>query len=193
MSAMGGGQRASRAMGPSRQTATGLGQFVGDVSRRGAADALRTFSLESLVGAPAADVFVALADVLCPDGGTIDDAIARNAMLETAAAMGTAGDAPFDSLPPAALDAFFLGTISRSIEAKLFNEIGGKGIRLPSDVAAVRAIQQTLHDFIEGTVRDRFTASGRTLASMPRGDVEGFVRVIYEQSFDLIRTLGGEA
>jgi len=190
---MGGGQGAARAMGPSRQTATGLGQFFGDVSQRGPVDALRTFSLESLAGAAAVDVFVALADVLCPDGGTIDDAIARNAMLETAAAMGANGDTPFDALPAAALDAFFLGTISRSIEAKLFNEIGGKGIRLPTDVAAVRAIQQTLHDFIEGTVRDRFTASGRTLASIPRGDVEGFVRAIYEQSSDLIRTLGDAA
>jgi hypothetical protein len=191
--AVGGSRNASRAMGPSRSTATGIGQFASDVAQRGPVEALREFNLESLAGAAASEVFVALTDVLCPDGGTIDEAIARNAMLETAAEMGAAGDVPFDALTPQALEAFFLGTISRSIESKLFSELGGKAVRLPADVTAVRAIQRVLHDFIEGTVRDRFSASGQALATLPRADVDRFVQSIYEQSFELIQKLGEQA
>lgn len=191
--AVGGAKNAARAMGPSRRTAIGIGQLASDIAQHGAADALRTFSLQSLAGAPASDVFVALTDVLCPAGGTIDEAIARNAMLETVAEMGTAADIPFDALPPAALEAFFLSTISRSIEAKLFSELGGKAIRLPTDVTSARAIQRVLHDYIEGTVRDRFITSGQTLATTSHADVGNMVQSIYEQSFQLLQVLGEQA
>ncbi|WP_287308671.1 hypothetical protein, partial [Mesorhizobium sp.] len=63
----------------------------------------------------------------------------------------------------------------------------------PTDVAAVEIIQRTLHDFIQGTVRDRFAAAGGTLASVPYAGVEAFVQAIYEQSFELIRILGDSA
>lgn len=191
--AVGGAQNAARALGPSRGTATGIGQFVSDVAQRGAVDALRTFNLQNLAGAPASDVFVELADVLCPAGGTIDEAIARNAMLETVAEMGAAGNTPFDALPAEALETFFLSTIARSIEAKLFSELGGKAIRLPTDVSAARAVQRVLHDYIEGTVRDRFIASGQALKTIPRADVGKLVQSIYEQSFQLLQTLGDQA
>ncbi|WP_206630226.1 Qat anti-phage system associated protein QatB, partial [Mesorhizobium sp. M5C.F.Ca.IN.020.32.2.1] len=191
--AMGGARNAARAMAPSRRVMTGLGQLLGQVAQNGPAAALRFFNLQSLVGAPIADVFLALTDLLCPDGGTIDEAIARNAMLETVGELGAAGDLPFDGATPDVLDAVFTGALARSIETKLFNEIGGRSIRLPTDVAAVEIIQRTLHDFIQGTVRDRFAAAGGTLASVPYAGVEAFVQAIYEQSFELIRILGDSA
>ena len=191
--AVGGASSAAQSMGPSRRTATGLGQFLGDVVQRGSVAALQPFSLDSLAGSPATEVFIALTDVLCPDGGTIDEAIARNAMLETAAELATAGDVAFDSLTATQLEAFFLGTISRSIEGKLFNELGGSAVRLPQDVAAVRRVERMLHDYIQGAVQDAFAGTGQALATMPRADVDRFVQTIYEQSYALLQVLGDEA
>lgn len=178
-------------MAPSRRVATGLGQLANDVGAIGPVEALRPFNLESLAGSPASEVLIALTDVLCPDGGTIDEAVARSAMLETSAELAAHGDVAFDALTPPALEAIFLGTIARSIKTKLFNEIGGKATVLPKDTAALRTIEKTLQDYISGKVHDAFTAAGRTLASVPRADIEGFARTIYEGAFALLEAFGG--
>ena len=188
--AMGGSSSASRAMGPSRRAAAGIGQVAGVFAEDGAREALRPFNLENLAGSPASEVFIALTDVLCPDGGTIDEAIARDAVLETAAELAAGDDIAFDALTPAALEAIFLGTISRSIEAKLFNELGNGAVTLPSDVSAIRTIQSTLHDFIQGKVNDAFSATGRGLSSIPPTEIDRFVTTIYEGAFSLVEAFG---
>lgn len=89
-------------MAPFKGVAVGIGGLVSDITQLGAAVALRPFNLESLAGQPASVVFAALADVLCPAGGTIDEAIAREAMLATAAELTTSGDLQLDAMTPAA-------------------------------------------------------------------------------------------
>jgi len=180
-------------MGPSRSVATGVGQVINDIAQRGAVEALRPFNLDGMAGAPATDVFSALADVLCPDGGTIDEAIARDAMLATAAELSTAGNAPFDAMTPAALEAVFLGTISRSIEAKLFNELGTKAIRLPQDIAAVQRIERELHGFVSGAVRDAFTGANQSLQTTPAANISGLVDDLYQRAFEVLQILGDNA
>lgn len=179
-------------MGPSRRTAVGIGGLANDVVQRGAVEALRPFNLQSLAGSPASEVFIALTDVLCPEGGTIDEAIARNALLETAAELAATGDVPFDALTPAALEAVFLGTISRSIETKLFNELGASAIVLTADISALRTIQRTLHDYIAGKVRDTFTFIGQSVTAMPRADIDRYVTTIYEGAFSLLEAFGDD-
>ena len=192
VSAMGGSSSASRAMGPSRRAVAGIGRVAGAFVEDGAREALRPFNLERLANSPASEVFVALTDVLCPDGGTIDEAIARDAVLETAAELAAGDDMAFDALTPAALEAVFLGTISRSIEAKLFNELGNGAVTLPSDVSAVQTIQSTLHDFIQGKVNDAFSATGRALSSFPPSEIDRFVTTVYEGAFSLVEAFGDD-
>lgn len=190
---MGGAGAATRVMSPSRGVASGIGRVISDATRLGASDALRPFSLESMSGAPASEVFTALADVLCPEGGTIDEAIAREAMLATAAELASVGEVPFDAMTPAALEAVFLGTISRSIETKLFNELGPRAIRSPADIAAVQRIQRELHAFVAGAVRDAFVGTGESLQTMPRASIDRLVDQVYSQSFEALRILGDSA
>src|SRR3546814_18512788 len=91
VSASGGGRAAASRMPNSRDVAGGVAGLARNFVNQGPAEALRRFNLEGMAGAPAADVFVALTDMLCPAGGTIDDAIARDAMLETVAALTDEG------------------------------------------------------------------------------------------------------
>lgn len=65
---------------------------------RGAAETLRQLNLPGLAGRPAADVFVAILEFVCPPGGAVDEAIARQAMLETIGDMAEAGIGSFDTL-----------------------------------------------------------------------------------------------
>jgi hypothetical protein len=190
--AVGGARAATRAMGPSVRTASGLGTLASEFAQQGAADALRPFNLEGLAGAPAVEVFVALTDVLCQDGGTIDEAIARDAMLQTIADISAQIDVPFDALPAPVLEAVFLGTISRSIETKIFSELGANALRFPTDPVAVRRIEATLRDFVQGSVRDAFTTQGQSVAALPPAEIDRFVTSIYQRTFELLQAFEDE-
>jgi hypothetical protein len=99
-------------MGPSRSVAGGVGRIVSDFIQNGPTAALQPFNLQGMAGAPATKVFNALADLLCPPGGVLDEAIARQAMLAAAAELASADDVTFDVMSPAMLEAVFLSTIS---------------------------------------------------------------------------------
>jgi hypothetical protein len=159
-------------MPSSRAAAGGIAGLARNFATQGPAEALRPFNLEGLAGAPAVDVFVALTDALCPPGGTIDEAIARDAMT------------------PADLQEFFIGVVTRSIEGKILNEVGTNSIRVSPDLAAVERAQRMLHDFVDGCVRDRFAASGSSLADVSSRQIDDFVSDLYGAAFDLMQTLG---
>nr|WP_145972051.1 Qat anti-phage system associated protein QatB [Mesorhizobium sp. M8A.F.Ca.ET.218.01.1.1] len=145
-----------------------------------------------MAGTPAAEVFETLADIICPAGGTIDEAIAREAMLAAAAELAASG-VTFDALSAEALEAVFLGTIARSIEDKLFNELGSKAVRLPDDTAAVDRIERQLHDFVTGAVRDAFAGADGGIATLDIATVDATVAEIYERTFEVLQVLGDNA
>lgn len=190
VSASGGGRGASRRMSSSRAAAGGIAGLAHNFVTQGPAEALRPFNLEGLAGAPAVDVFVALTDALCPPGGTIDEAIARDAMLETIAALAAEGVGNFDDMTPSDLQEFFIGVVSRSIEGKILNEVGTNSIRVSPDLASVERMQRMLHDFVDGCVRDRFEATGSNLADVSGQQIDDFVSDLYEAAFDLMQALG---
>ena len=191
--ATGGGRRAARRMATSRAVAGGLAGLAGTFASQGAAEALRRFDLEGLAGAPATEVFVALTEVLCPPGGTIDEGIARNAMLETITALAEEGVGNFDELSPEQLQEFFIGVVSRSIEGRILNDVGTNSIKVPDDVAAVEEAQGILHDFVEGCVRDELEALDTSLGDLDSRQVDEFVSDLYANAFDLMQVLGEEA
>lgn len=188
--ASGGGRGAAQRMRSSRAAAAGIAGLARSFGTQGPVEALRPFNLQGLAGAPAVDVFVALTDALCPPGGTIDEAIARDAMLETVAALADQGVGNFDELTAEDLQEFFIGVVSRSIEGKILNEVATNSIRLSPDLDAVERAQQILHDFVDGCVRDRFGTAGTSLADISSQQIDAFVSGLYEAAFDLIQTLG---
>lgn len=190
--ASGGGRSAASRMPNSRAVAGGVAGLARSFANQGPAEALRRFNLEGMAGAPAEDVFVALTDMLCPAGGTIDESIARDAMLETVADLAASGVGNFDELSVDDLREFFIGVVSRSIEGKILNEVGTNAIAVPSDVAGVERVQAMLHDFIEGCVRDEFDARGTDLNVLEAAAVDSFVDDLYGAALDLVEALGDD-
>lgn len=190
VAASGGGQSAARQLGSSRALAGGIAGLASAISRDGPVEALRRFNLESLAGAPVQDVFVALTDALCPPGGTIDEAIARDALLETIADLAAKGIGNFDQLTQDDLQEIFIGVVSRSIEGRILNEVGTNSIKLSPDIVAVERAQKMLHSFVVGCVRDRFQDSGESISSLDSGQIDGFVSDLYAASFDLMQIMG---
>ena len=190
VNASGGGRAAARQMPNSRAVASRVAGLARSFANQGPAGALGPFNLDSMAGAPAEDVFVALTEMLCPAGGTIDEAIARDAMLETVADLAAVGVGNFDELSTDDLREFFIGVVSRSIEGKIFNEVGTNAVSVPVDIAGVERAQNMLHDFVERCVRDEFEAQGTDLDDLDRDAIDSFVVDLYAAALNLVEVLG---
>ena len=189
----GGARRAARRMGASRATGARLLRVVNDVQRLGAAEALRQFNLPGLSGLPAADVFMALLEFVCPQGGAIDEAIARQAMLETIGDLAESGVGDFGTMTPDQMQEFFLDFIARSIEGRVMADLGGRGVTFPDDVAAVESAQQQLHDFVTGCTRGELSDHLDGVDRLSDRDIERVVDEIYEAAFELVAAAGEAA
>lgn len=192
-SGTGGARRAARRMGSSRAAGARLLGVVRDFQTLGPAETLRQLNLPGLAGRPAIDVFVAILEFVCPPGGAVDEAIARQAMLETIGDMAEAGVGSFDTLTADQMREFFLDFIARSIEGRVMADLGGRGITLPDDVAAVESAQAQLHDFVTGCTRGEISGRLDGVERMSDRDIAGVVDQIYEAAFELVAAAGEAA
>lgn len=190
---VGGSGRAARRMGEARASAGRLLGVVRDISRDGPVEALRRVNLGDLAGRPAEDVFLALLEVICPPGGSLDEAIARQGMLEAIDALAEEGLGPFDGLTAGQLEEFFLDVVARTIEARILNDIGAKGVSIPDDVGDIDKLQAQLHDFVAGTVRSELAGRLDGVASLSDRAVVGAANGIYEAAFEMLAILGDNA
>ncbi|MCE8000537.1 MAG: hypothetical protein HEP70_16890 [Rhodobiaceae bacterium] len=186
----GGSAQAARRMGSSRSTASGLVSFLGNASANGVREALRSLDLESLAGRPVEEVFAGLADYICPDGGSIDEGIARDAFIETIADLADAGITDIDGLTSEQIQTVFELYAAHAIEARICNDIGTKVVTMPSDVRTVERIETQLSEFIQRGVSDAVNASGVDVGALSSQQVAGFVDSIYEVAFDMLEALG---
>jgi hypothetical protein len=177
-------------MGSSRATAAGLLNFLNSAVSNGAREALRTLRLESLAGRPIEEIFLGLADYICPDSGTVDEGIARAAFIETIADLAEAGVADLDSLSPDQMQTIFELYATNAIEARIFNDIGANAIMLPADAKEAMKVQTQLRDFISRGVADALSAARAALQALTPTNVLGFVTRVYEQAFNILQSLG---
>ncbi|GAA4334861.1 Qat anti-phage system associated protein QatB [Flaviaesturariibacter amylovorans] len=189
----GGAQAATQRMGASRAAAGRFVSFFGAASGGGAGltTALATFNLQGLLNSPVEDILSALIDHICPDGGTIDEGIARSAFVETIIALLDEG-IDLDTLTEEqAMHAIGL-FIAHSIEGRLCNDIGTKITFAADRVADIAAIQQELHDFIAGCVSDSLSQFEGQVAALTDVEIVGFVDQIYEDAFSILADVTNE-
>lgn len=185
----GGAGRAGARMTAARPAGARVLGFISDVARNGAAAALQRFNLTALAGLPAADVFTILVDVMCPPGGAVDEAIARQGMLQAIDDMAQAAEASFDSLTPAQLQEFFVSYIARTIEARILNDLASRSLGATDNVAALNAAERQLHDFILGQVRGVVAGEVAGAAGADEQAFRSAVDRVYETAFGLLEAL----
>lgn len=189
-SSTGGFRTTAARMGASRHSGSRLLGFLSDAVSRGAAEALQAMNLDVLAGRPIEEIFLGLVDYVCPDGGSIDEGIARAAFIETIADLAEAEITDLDSMTADQMQTVFELYATNAIEARLCNDIGKKAITLPSNTDDVARVQAELHDFIHRGVADALTAARVTIAALTPERVFEFVRDIYEQAFSILQVMG---
>jgi hypothetical protein len=191
--AAGGSRVAAQRMGASRQTSATLASFLSSAAVSGPREALRVLRLESLAGRPIEEIFLGMMDYVCPEGGSIDDSIARDAFIETTADLADNGLTDFDTLNAAQLQTVLELYATHAIEARLCNDIGTKAVSLPSNTADAERVQAQLFDFIRRSVSDALTAGLAEVATMTPVVALGYVTLVYEQAFTILQSLGEAA
>ena len=189
-SSTGGARGAAARMGSSRGAGSRLLGFLSDAATRGATEALRALNLGALAGRPIEEIFLGLSDYVCPDGGSIDEGIAREAFIETIADLAGAGITDLDGMTADQMQTVFELYATNAIEARLCNDIGTKTITLPSSAREAASVQAQLHDFIQRGVADALTVARAAAAALTPDRVLGFVTRVYEQAFGILQTLG---
>lgn len=177
-------------MGASRTAARGVLGVFRDFQRDGVGATLRRLNLGDLAGRPLADVFLGLTDVVCQDGGSIHEGIARDAWLETIADLGALAA---DTLTAEQMRDAFLSFIAHSIEGRLFQDIGAKGFKFAADLAAIEAFERQLRSYIRRSVRDAFTGDLAAPAALSDQQIRTIVDRTYDEAWDILVTWGDAA
>jgi hypothetical protein len=189
-SGTGGAANAVQRMGSSRRAASNaLGVFRG-IQRDGLAETLRRLNLNNLVGRSAEDVFIGLTDAICRDGGSIDEATARDAWLETVAELDQLGITDLDALTDDQIRQIFLSFIAHSIETRLYQEIGVNGFKAAAGITDIEAFDKQFKSYIERSVRDAFTQDLSGISAMTDEDIRRTVDQTYREAWELFELLG---
>jgi len=189
-SSSGGARNAAARMGSARGAGSRLVGFLSDAIARGATEALRALNLGALAGRPIEEIFLGLSDYVCPDGGSIDEGIAREAFIETITDLAGAGVTDIDGLTADQMQTVFELFATNAIEARLCNDIGMRTITLPSDSREAARVQAQLKDFIRRGVADALTTARTAVAALTPDRVLQFVGRVYEQTFDILQIMG---
>lgn len=190
----GGARQAARRMGSSRGATAGLVNFLSDAANRGVREALRSLNLEALAGRPVEEVFTGLMEHICPQGGSVDEGIARDAFIETIAELAEHGVTDLDNLTADQVQTVFELYATHAIEARLCNDVGTKAITMPADAAEAQSVQDQLHDFIQRGVADALAGADDALRNLTTDRTQALVDTVYHSAFEILQTMGeGEA
>lgn len=188
----GGSRSASARMAVPKRTAARLIGFVNDVRDRGFAAAALEFGVSDLVGRPIGDAVASLMEAFCPQGGGIDEAIAREAWDETLLEAVEDGIVDFASLTPEQWAVLVQEFIAHSIEARMITDIGAETFSDATSVERIDEIQTELRDLISGAVR---AAVGPLMAASQRISAAECARLadrIYTQAFAYLAAIEAE-
>src|SRR5690606_9158045 len=124
-----GSGNATRRMGASRATGSRALGVLRDFQRDGVVQTLRRLNLAGLAGRPLEDIFIGLTDIVCGDGGSIGEGIAREAWLETVAELEGLDVTDPAALTPDLMREIFLIFITHSVVGRLLQDIGANGFK----------------------------------------------------------------
>jgi hypothetical protein len=166
--------------------------FAQGVARDGIDKTLSKLGLGNLVGQPAEQALAVLTDVFCPPGGPIDQAIAREAWDEAVLELTELEIDDIKNVTAEQWQALVIDFISRTIEARVINDVGGKGISLPQDVQAINQLQADLHEIIHGAVTDSIGDKLNVGQTIDQKEIQSVAIDIYDRSFAYLEGLEEE-
>lgn len=155
---MGGARRGAQRMGVARRAGGRLIQAFSALAGGGASQLARVLQLQSLGGLSATQVWERLADFVCSDGGSIDEAIVKSAFCQTLKQEMDDGLTDLLDANPEQLASFFEHFIGECVIERL--SLDGGSLLEQNGVSAASAFahMQTLRSLVSVFVSQRLAA-----------------------------------
>ena len=183
----GGSGGTVRRMPSSTTLVSNLTRFANRVVTEGVEQALEEFDLQSLADRPVAEILEALVDKIGPEGGTIDEAVARDAMIETIADFVSEDLDDFNQLTQEQLGELIVQVIARSITTKVINEIGTNSLHGSASDADFQQAESTLKDYTLGAVQDAFQQEFSLGEAISSQQVDHKVKEIFSNTLEILQ------
>ena len=177
----GGVANTSRRMAAERSATVRLADVLARASQNpgGIREVARELDLGALADGSPDDIYAALADIICPPDGDLDDAHAREAYLEAVFEVMRQGFPDIEHPTPATIRAILGTFITNAVHLRVVNAITNGIVTVPNDVDEVINIHEGLKDFIRGCVEDALVDASD---SFPADDLTASVDDLYERA-----------
>ena len=146
-------------------------------------------NLQSLADRPAAEVLEALVDNICPEGGTIDEAVARDAMIEAIVDFASEDLGDFNQLTQEQLGEFVIQVIAKSITIKIINEIGTNSLHSSATDTDFQQAESTLKDYTLGAVGDAFQQELSLGEPISSPQINDKVKEVFSNAFEILQVM----
>jgi hypothetical protein len=191
--AHGGGSSIASAARPAKATMRRLGSFLGDVARSGFEGALTEHGLEDLIGQGSEAVLLGIANLICSDGATHDEADARHAAIEVFNTMLDDAQTEEDlallfestATNDGVMELFELFSIQFVFE-KMMRELGERAESAPVDTPSKKARCEEILDYIESRVKlERVRIGDITTFEFNGSEGEALVDQILQDTYEV--------
>lgn len=180
-------------MGSSRQTAGKLAGFIRSAQRAGTEAALRSLGLERCIGKPAQIVLQELLEIMCPDGGRIDEGIAREAFQNAIVDFTEQDLPPIEQLTPEQWNVLLIDFLVRSIELRVIADIGERSLDVPESIDRFRQAEAVMKNVIYATVRDAVGDLLDRLSSISESKLQATTDQAYERAWGAFEAFATDA
>ncbi len=189
---LGGSSNATKRLGAAQSSSARLLSIAAIYSSGGASAVEKFLSLSDLAHKKAADVFIAITDFVCPDGGTQDEGIARSAYISAIEESPEIAEVPFESLTQEQMMVIVERSMANVIFERLTNDIGNKIIMLPEDRVTSDCLVEQIKDFVRGSISDAITKLGVNVEGMSHTQSRKIVNDIYKTAYEIMISIGEE-
>ena len=187
--ANGGSGNASRRMGSSRRAAAVLAGVFGQLASDGADATFRSLNLDVALTGDIAAALLALTDVICGDGGLVDEAIARDAWCDVVADIDAIGVTSLDSIDDTQRKAIFAAFVAKTIERRILNDIGSSGFRVAGSPTEIRQVHEELASYIQSATKDEISAClPNDLKGLSPAKLDAIGREVYDIAWSILET-----
>jgi hypothetical protein len=178
-------------MGSAGRTAASFAGLVQAVQAGGAAAALRSVGLEHCVGRNAGDVFIEILEVIGPDGGRIDEGIAREA-FERSIAECIREDIAIEDLSVEQWGELLINFLALSIQLRVIADIGESSLDVPADINQALAAEAIMKSVIYATVSEEIGNLLERTASVPADRLREVTDDAYERAWGAFEDFIGD-
>ncbi|MFG1393463.1 Qat anti-phage system associated protein QatB [Xanthobacter agilis] len=180
---------AKRSLASSGGAVGRLSDVLFDAASGSIRETIWKFDLGSLAQRSLQEIYVSLVDIICGDGGDLDESMNRDAYVtavdELMAIDGIDLEKPSVDTINLLIERFIVGTIDNRVKNAITNGI----VLLPDSVEEARIAEQDVRGFVVGAVRSAMTAVGRILSP---ARIRSALDEIYDRAMSVLATYGDE-